>query len=60
MEIIYLLLSLTIVLLVLSVPVASRRLKMICPRRVRRGGLFDDGLEEIVGRFSNVLELRRR
>lgn len=64
MEIIYLLLSLTIVLLILSVPVAVaaaiRRLKMICPRRVRSGGLFDDGFEDIVGRFSNVFELRRR
>lgn len=63
MEIIYLLLSLTIVLLVLSVPATIRRLNIICPRRVRSGGLvFDDeGLaEEIVGRFSNVLELRRR
>lgn len=60
-DIIYLLLLLTMVLLLLSVPPAIRRLKIICPRRISKGGFVDDDdTGEVVVISSRAAELRRR
>jgi hypothetical protein len=61
-DIIYLLLLLTMVLLLLSVPPGIRRLKIICPRRISKGGFVadDDDTGEVVVISSRAAELRRR
>jgi hypothetical protein len=60
---IYLVLLLTVTLLVWLAVETVRRLKIICPRRINRGVVRDEGLEEewrgMVGLSSRV-ELRRR
>ena len=57
---IYLVLLLTIVLAVLLVAPVIRRLKIICPRRVSRGGFVDEDMVGVVVMSSRAVELRRR
>ncbi len=59
-ERIYLLLLLTVILLLLSIPPGIRRLNIICPRRVSRGGLVDEDITGVVVISSRAAELRRR
>jgi hypothetical protein len=59
-DIIYLVLLLTIVLLLLFVPPAIRRLNIICPRRVSKGGFEDEDIAGVVVISSRPVELRRR
>jgi len=59
-DIIYLLLLLSMVLLLLSVPPATRRLNIICPRRVSKGGFVDEDIVGVVMISSRAAELRRR
>jgi hypothetical protein len=61
---IYLFLLLSMVLLLLLVPPAIRRLNIICPRRVSKGGVVDEAFDvDIAGDVvisSSAVELRRR
>ncbi len=51
---------LTVGLLLLSVPPAIRRLNIICPRRVSKGGLVDEDIAGFEVISSRAKELRRR